>query len=110
MTKTIRDTTIAALGVLMLGMTTTSVADGSSAAQDDFEATYEAAQAARAEAAAAGFEWRDTAEFLEESQELAAAGDYDAAIKLAERAKKESELALAQAQTEAENWKERVIK
>ena len=54
--------------------------------QGDFEKAYEAAVAAQEKAASVSGEWRDTGKFLKQARKLADAGDFEAAIKLAEKA------------------------
>lgn len=54
--------------------------------QADFEKAYEAAVAAQEKAASVSGEWRDIGKFLKEAKKLAEAGDFDAAVKLAEKA------------------------
>lgn len=51
-----------------------------------FARALAAAEAARAKAAAVSGEWRDTAKFIEQARALAKAGDYAAAVALANRA------------------------
>jgi nucleoid-associated protein YgaU len=88
---------------LMAGCATTSeeepVDDGTVAA----EQAIAAAKAANKEAAAAGYEWRDTGDMIKKAEEALAAGNADEATKLANQALKEAQDALAQA--EAENKK-----
>lgn len=78
------------------------------AGKDSFDAAYQAAETARQQAAAAGYEWRDTSKLLSEAKDAAAAGDYAAAVKLADEAKLQGELAVQQAAHEADAWKNRV--
>jgi hypothetical protein len=94
------------VGAVLLGLATSAYADD----KDRFEAAYQAAENARQQAAASGFEWRDTEEVLAQSKASANAGDYAQALKLANQAQRESDLAIEQAATEAEAWKLRVIK
>ena len=54
--------------------------------QADFEEAYEAAVTAQEKAASVSGEWRDIGKFLKEAKKLAAAGDFEAATKLAEKA------------------------
>jgi nucleoid-associated protein YgaU len=61
------------------------------------------AKAANAEAAAMGFEWRDTGKIIKEAQAAFDAGDYDKALALANKAQAQAES--AQAQAAAENQK-----
>lgn len=57
--------------------------------QADFEKAYEAAVAAQEKAASVSGEWRDTEKFLKEAKKLAEAGDFEAAVKLAEKAEQQ---------------------
>ena len=77
-------------------------------ASEDFNAAWEAADAKRAEAGKAGFEWRDTAKMLSQAKEAAEGGDMDAAMKLVAKAHEQSEDALAQGKREANLWQARV--
>ena len=61
------------------------------------------AKAANAEARALNYEWRDTGDLIKQAEEKYAAEDYQAAIDLANEAKRQAEIAIAQA--EAENKK-----
>jgi hypothetical protein len=70
--------------------------DSAKAAED----AIAAAESARKKAAAVGGEWRDTAKFIKEAQDLAKAGDFAAAIKLADKARRQGELGYAQAMRE----------
>ena len=54
--------------------------------QADFEKAYGAAVAAQEKAASVSGEWRDIGKFLKEAKALAESGDFEAAIKLAEKA------------------------
>ncbi|MCG6937084.1 MAG: LysM peptidoglycan-binding domain-containing protein [Gammaproteobacteria bacterium] len=58
------------------------------------------AKAASAEAKALNYEWRDTGALITQAEEKYAAGDYQAAIDLANQAKKQSEDAISQANAE----------
>jgi len=58
------------------------------------------AKAANAEAKAANYEWRDTGKFIKQAEEKLAAGDEAGAIALANKAKKQAEIAVAQADEE----------
>jgi len=61
------------------------------------------AKAANAEAAAMGFEWRDTGKLIKDAQAAFDAGDYDKALTLANQAQAQAEA--AQRQAAAENQK-----
>ena len=54
--------------------------------QAEFGKAYEAAVAAQEKAASVSGEWRDIGKFLKEAQKLAEAGDFEAAVKLAQKA------------------------
>ena len=75
---------------------------------DDFTAAWDAAEAKRKEAAAVGYEWRDTKKMLKKAKEEAEAGNTEAAMKLVAKAHEESEDAIAQQAREAELWQARV--
>ena len=76
----------------------------------EFKATYKAAVAARKTAASAGFEWRDTKKMLRQARKLAKKGEYAKAAKLADRARRQSELGLIQAKEQESAWEEAVLK
>jgi hypothetical protein len=59
-----------------------------------------AAEAARKKAASVGGEWRDTFNMIGEAKDLAQAGDFAGAIKLARAAQRQGELGYAQAMAE----------
>ena len=75
-----------------------------------YDAAFEAAAAAREAAAEAGFEWRDTKKLLRQSLKLAKKGEYRKAIRLANRARRQGELALQQAREQETAWREMVLK
>lgn len=77
----------------------------SGAAADSKEATaadqaIAAAESARKKAASVGGEWRDTFNMIGEARDLAKAGDFAGAIKIASKAKRQGELGYAQAMAE----------
>lgn len=63
-----------------------AVPTASAADQADFEKAYEAAVAAQEKAASVSGEWRDIGKFLKEAKKLAEAGDFEAAVNLAQKA------------------------
>lgn len=75
-----------------------------------FKAAYEAAQAARKNAASVGFEWRDTKKMLKKAKSIAASGDYDKAEKLAMKAKHQGELGVQQSKDQATAWQSAVVR
>jgi hypothetical protein len=66
------------------------------------------AESARQEAAARSAEWLGTRALIEQAREAAAEGALQTAGALASEALQQSELALLQAEREAEAWRERV--
>lgn len=84
-------TVIASLALLLGGFASAN------AAQDPAEAIA-AAESARSEAAKAGYEWRDTAQLIEDAKKAAAENDAKKAIALAQQAQRQSENAMKQAQ------------
>ncbi len=80
------------------------------ATQADFEKSQADAKAATAEARSLGFEWRDTGKMLKKAASAAAKGEFDTAIKLANTAKAQSDAAVAQAHTQAKQWRNSVPK
>jgi hypothetical protein len=75
-----------------------------------FERGLAEAEQLRLEAAAAGAEWLQTGNLLEQAREEAAAGDLDAALALVDKARFQAEAALRQAEYESTAWQDRVIK
>ena len=76
----------------------------------EYERRFDEAESLRQQAAAQGYEWIGTAGLLEKAEALAADGDTENALALAEQARYQSATALEQAEREAEAWKGRVLK
>lgn len=76
----------------------------------DFEKAFSAANELRLEASALEYEWRDTKMYLDQAKEEFKAGNTEAAMQLVDKAHKQSELAIIQAETEATAWKNSVPK
>ncbi len=70
--------------------------------QGEYEALHAAAKASLKAANAVGFEWRDSGKILKQAEKAAAAGDYEKAMKLANRAREQGEFAQHQAQLQAD--------
>ena len=100
--------TIAGVAAL-LGMVALAAPAGA-ADMKDFEQAFVAANEARKEAGKLGFEWRDTAKMLNQSKALADKGEFEAAVKLANRAQAQGEAAVAQAKTQETAWKAAVLR
>ena len=75
-----------------------------------FKTAYVAAAAAYKAAAQAGFEWRDTKKMLRQARKLAKKGEYAKAVELANRARRQGELGLIQAEEQQSAWKAAVLK
>ena len=75
-----------------------------------FKDAYEAANAARKAVRKAGYEWRDTRKMLRQARKLAKKGEFAKAVELANRARRESELGLIQAEEQESGWREAVLK
>lgn len=65
----------------------------------------EQAEAARKEADALGFEWRDTSKLIKSANEALDKGQKEESDKLASLALLQSRAAIAQAKSTAKNWK-----
>ena len=78
--------------------------------EEAFKSAYEAAAAARKAARKAGFEWRDTRKMLRQARKLAKKGEYSKAIELANRAKRQGELGMVQAEEQETAWRAAVLK
>lgn len=63
---------------------------GTSAAADEASQAIAAAEAARTKAAAVGYEWRDTGKMIKAAKKAAEAKEYDKAVTLAGKAKRQS--------------------
>src|SRR5512139_3894150 len=74
----------------------------SAAKAEEAKNAIAAAEKSREQAAAAGYEWRDTESLIENAKKAAAANDFDKAIKLAGQAERQGALAVKQAAIENE--------
>ncbi len=77
-------------------------------ASEEFTAAWDAADAARKDAAAVGYEWRDTGKILGKAKAAADEGDMENAMKLVAKAQEQSADAMVQQKRESELWKTRV--
>jgi len=91
--------------LLVVFASTTVFAD-----EQSFNASYEAAEAARKKAASMNYEWRDTGKLLKQAKKAAGKGDYKTAEKLANKAKMQGEMAVAQAKEQEQLWQSAVVK
>jgi len=83
---------IIGLGLVLINCSLFNVSTAST-----FDKAYKEAEEAGKKAQAAGNEWRDTKKTLDEAKKLAGSGDYAKAVKLANKAKQEYDMAAAQA-------------
>ena len=90
---------IALVFAVAVGCTSTSDTSGSNeqAAKD----AIAAAKKANKDAKAVSYEWRDTGKIIKKAEKALGADDYDKAIKLANKAKRQAENAIAQEQSES---------
>ena len=84
--------------------------NANAATAEDFKAAHEAAEAARKGAAALKYEWRDTGKMIKKAKALAEKGEFDKAVKLANKAREQGELAQAQAKEQEKSWRDAVLK
>jgi hypothetical protein len=100
-------TIVAVMGasLLVAGAGNTVAAD-----EQSFNASYEAAEAARKQAASMNYEWRDTGKMLKQAKEAAAKGDYETAERLANKAEMHGKMAVAQAKEQEQLWQSAVVK
>lgn len=96
--------------IVMMGLSTAPTLGFSAATQESYQAVFDSAEAVRKQAAAVGYEWRDTKKMLKTSQKLASEGKFDKAQALAEKAQKQSEAALEQAALQSKIWMDSVPK
>ena len=91
--KTLSALTLA--GLLSFSLSATA------ASKNDYDKAAADAKAAIAAAAAVNYEWRDSGKILKEADKIAKAGDYAKAVILANKAKRQGELAVAQSKVQA---------
>ena len=100
--------------LLAAGVAAVVLACGAPHASASDEATYkaafDAALVARRAAAEAGFEWRDTRKMLRQARSLAKKGEYAKAVELANRARRQGELAVMQAGEQEAAWRAAVLR
>jgi hypothetical protein len=78
-------------------------------ASEHFEQLFTRAEQLRQAAAHDGAEWLATEALLSRSREVAATGNWSEANHLAQKACQQADLALQQAELEAQAWKDRVV-
>jgi len=88
-------TAIALASLLTVSLSATA------ANKSDFNKATTAAKAAISKAKAANYEWRDSGKILKAANKAAKAGNYKKAVKLANKARRQGDLALAQSKAQA---------
>ena len=68
------------------------------------------AEAARHRAAELRVEWLATRSLIEQARQEAGLGNYENAVALADKARQQGELAIAQYERESEAWQQRVVR
>lgn len=80
------------------------------ATQADYDAALAAAVAAEKDAGALKNQWTTTEEALAAAKKAAAAGDFDTAVKEAQRAEALAKASIAQAKEQQDAWRAAVIR
>lgn len=85
---------------IFAGLLATGCAGNSAyvATQEDYSKSVVEAKAAIKKAKAAQYEWRDSGKILKEAEKAAKAGDFNKAVSLANKAKRQGDYALAQSE------------
>ncbi len=81
---------------LAFALAFTSACATASVKPADVQAAISAAKAAQKKAASVGYEWRDTGKMIKKAEALAKKGELEKAMKLAEMAKFQGEMAYKQ--------------
>lgn len=103
---TIITISVCAVNVMAAGRVKMSAA---SSQLSEFERQFAEAERLRADAAAAGMEWLETQGLLNRAKAEATLGNMREAYSLLELAVFQAEMALRQAQSEADAWADRVV-
>ena len=86
-------------GLVLAGFLATGCSMGTkSASPEDYSMALSDAKTAIAQAKKVNYEWRDSGKILKQAEKAAAEGDYDKATSLANKAKRQGELAVMQHQ------------
>lgn len=78
--------------------------------QADYKSAYQAAVTAHENAISHQNQWTTTIDALEATEQAAAQGDYENAVKLAHKARELSQQAVRQAEEQKKIWKRAVIR
>jgi predicted S18 family serine protease len=87
------------VGLVLAGLLATGCSMGTkSASLEDYNMALSDAKTAIAKASKVNYVWRDTGKLLKQAEQAAKAGDYNKATSLANKAKRQGELAFMQYQ------------
>jgi len=92
---------IALATLLLSGCASTGSSGSSAASQESYNAAVAAAKSSIKTAKKAHYEWRDSGKILKKADKAAKSGDFEKATKLANKAKRQGELALVQSKAQA---------
>jgi len=96
--------------LFLLAVPPPAMAQDAAATAASADGAIRQAETARRAAAEAGAEWLETGKLIETARQAADDGDFEQAAALAEKARQQGELAVAQAQREAAAWQQRVVR
>jgi hypothetical protein len=105
-----RPVRLLAAALFLLAVPPPATAQDAAATAESANSAIHQAETARRAAAEAGAEWLETGKMIDKARQAADDGDFEQAAALAEKARQQGELAVAQAQREAEAWQQRVIR
>jgi hypothetical protein len=91
-----RKTILALAAATLIGTGCATQTTGKAADADQAAAAIAAAESSRAAAAAVGYEWRDTAQMIEDARKAVEEKDYNKAVKLAHQAEQQGKAAVTQ--------------
>jgi len=95
-------TGLALTGILLSGCASSGSSSAKApATMETYQVVLSEAKSSLKKARAARFEWRDSVKILKKSAKAAEKGDFETAIKLANKAKRQGELAVAQSKAQA---------
>ena len=98
------------LAAMLLGAAAAAQSADAPLTASSVESLIEHAVQTRVQAADMGAEWLETRTLVERAREQLEQGNLEQAASLADRARKQGELAIEQATREANAWKQRVIR
>lgn len=87
-------------GLIFAGLFLAACSSTPVATQEDFSKALSSAKLSLSKAKKARFEWRDSGKILKQAEDAAKSGDYSKAVALANKAQRQGELAVIQAETQ----------